>query len=256
MTDEPVGVEGAAQPPLPYADPDAAAPEQASRWEDYIDVFFSPAELYQRRAADRIAPPLLTLLALALLFYFVLLPANLMVMRASVADNPQAVQALEQFGTLMQIIGSVAVPITYLVVLVIAAAVLWLVGRFADIRIDFSRAMLITTYAGFVYLLAQVVGGVAVMLHGEAGLDIVRHASFGPLRFAGDRDMNPVVMALLRRFELFTLWQAVLWAIGIAVIYRVSRARAFTVAAVTWLLLAIPTILMAVLGIGQAPRGG
>jgi hypothetical protein len=256
MTYEPVSAEEPPQQPRAIVEPAAGAAPTASRWEDYVDVFFSPAELFARRAADRVAPPLITLLAMALLFYFVLLPANLMVMRASVADNPQAMQALDQFGTLMQVIGSVAVPVTYVVVLAVAAALLWLVGRFADIRIDYSRAMLIATYAGFVYLLAQVAGGVAVLLHGEAGLDMVRHVSFGPLRFVGDRDMDPALMAVLRRLDLFTLWQAVLWGIGIGVVYRVSRSRAFTVAAVTWLLLAIPAVLMAVLGIGQGPRGG
>jgi hypothetical protein len=233
----------------------APAPEKAARWEDYVDIFFSPAELYERRAHDRVTPPLLTLLGMALLFYFVMLPANLMIMRATVADNPQAQQALEQFGTLMQIIGSVAVPITYLVVLGFAAALLWLVGRFADIRTDFSRTMLIAVYAGFVYLLAQVASGVAVLIHGEAGLDMVRHVSFGPLRFVGSADMDPVHVALLRRFELFTLWQVALWGIGLAVIHRVSRTRAFTVAIVTWALITIPSVLLALLGIGQAHRG-
>lgn len=245
------------------SEPTAAEPQQAeeagatSRWEDYVDVYLSPAELYRRRAADRVGPPLLTLLGLALLFYFVMLPANRIMMVASVADNPDAVAMMERFGMLFQVIGSVFVPITYLVVLSFAAVLLVLVSRFADIRTDFSRAMLITTYAGFVYLLSQVAGGVAVMLHGEAGLDVVRHMSFGPLRFLGHADMDPVQAALLRRLELFTLWQAVLWGIGISVIYGVSRARGFTVAAITWVLLTLPSVAMAALGWGQnAARGG
>jgi hypothetical protein len=228
----------------------------ASRWEDCIDVFFSPAELYRRRADDRVMPPLLILLGLAVVLYFVMLPANAMVMRATIAENPEAGAMIDQFGTLLQLLGSIFVPITYLIVLSLAAATLWFNGRLVDIRTDFSRTMLIATYAGFVYLLSQVAGGVAVMLHGEVGLDITRQLSFGPLRFLGSPDMDPVVAALLRRFELFTLWQAALWGIGIAVIYRVSRARAFMVASLTWLLLAIPSVVLALLGFGQAgPRG-
>jgi hypothetical protein len=240
---------GAAEAGQPSAEP-------ASRWEDYVDVFFSPAELYRRRAHDRLAPPLLTLLLLGVIFYFVLLPANSIAMRASMPDNPDAAVMMERFGTLFQVIGSIFVPITYLIVIGAAAALLWLIGRFADIRTDFSRTMLIATYAGFVYLLAQVAGGVAIMIHGEAGLDIFRHTSFGPLRFIGGAELDPVAAALLRRFELFTLWQTVLWAIGIAVIYNVSRARGLAVAFAAWLLLALPAVVMALLGIGQAQRGG
>jgi hypothetical protein len=232
------------------------APARVSRWEDCIDIFFSPTELYRRRAADRVAPPLLMLLGLAVLFYFIMLPANRTMMRASVVDNPDAVAMMDQFGTLFQIIGSVFVPITYLVVIGFAAALLWLVGRFADLRTDFSRTLLIATYAGFVYLLAQVAGGLAVMLHGEAGLDVVRHLSFGPLRFVGSADMDPILTAVLRRFEIFTLWQAALWGIGIAVIHHTTRARGFAIAFVVWLLMTVPAVLMAALGLGQAGRGG
>ncbi|MEX1181932.1 MAG: Yip1 family protein [Gemmatimonadota bacterium] len=228
--------------------------ETVSRWEDYIDVFFSPSELFARRARDRVAPPLLTLLLLAFVFYFVLLPANGMIMRASVGDNPQTIEAMNRYGTVMQVVGSIAVPMTYLVVLASGAALLWLVGRFADIRTDFSRTMLVVTYAGFVYLLAQIAGGISVILHGGVDLDIVRDMSFGVLRFVGDSDMNQALVALLRRFEIFALWQAVLWAIGIRVIYDVSGTRAGVVACVTWALLAVPGLIMGAFGLGGPPQ--
>jgi hypothetical protein len=232
-----------------------AAAEETSRWEDYIDIFFSPAELYRRRAQDRVGPPLVTLLLLGVFFYFVMLPANRIIMQASIAANPEAAEALERMGTLLQILGSIFLPATYLAVIASAAVVLLIVGRILEIRTEFSRTMLITTYAAFVYLLSQVAGGVAVLLHGD-GLDLVRHISFGPLRFVGDPEMNPVISAVLRRFELFTLWQAVLWAVGIAVIYRVPRMHAAATAGLTWLLLAIPAVLMAAVGFGQPSGGG
>jgi hypothetical protein len=234
-------------------DAESAVEPPASRWEDYIDVFASPVELFRRRADDRLAPPLVTLLLLAVVFYFIMLPANSMVMRASLGDNPDAAAMMDRFGTLLQILGSIVVPLTYLFMLAVSAATLLVIGRIAEIRTDFSRLMLIVTYAGFVYLLAQMAGGVAIMLQGAAGLDVIRHLSFGPLRFIGSADMNPVATALLRRFELFTIWQTVLWGIGIAVIYNVGRARAFTVAFAAWALLALPAIVMGALGIGQTP---
>jgi hypothetical protein len=242
--------------PTDNTTPAAEDQETASRWEDYIDVYISPAELFRRRAADGLRHPLVTLLLLATVFYFVLLPANSMIMRASMAENPEAAAAMESWTRLIQVIGGITVPITYLVIIGFAAAVLWLVGRVAELRTDYSRTMLITTYAAFVLLLGQVAGSLAVMLHGEAGLDIARHMSFGPARFLAGDDTSRVSLALMRRFELFTLWQAALWAIGIAVIYRTSRVKAAVVAAVAWLLIGIPSVLMALLNIGQGPRGG
>jgi hypothetical protein len=75
-----------------------AAPEKASRWEDYVDVFLSPVDLFRRRAADRVAPPLITLLILAVLVYLAMMPANAMMMRAAMMDNPEVADAMGQFG--------------------------------------------------------------------------------------------------------------------------------------------------------------
>jgi hypothetical protein len=230
-------------------------PEKTSRWEDYIDIFFSPAELFRRRASDRIAPPLLTLLGLAIVFYLIMLPAAGIIMRASLAANPQAAAVMNgRMGTIFMLMGSIMVPITYSIMLACTAFLLWLIGRIADTRTVFGRTMLIATYAGFVMLLSQVAGNVMILIHGEAGLDIVRDVSFGALRFVGSKDMDQMTMALLRRFELFAIWQAVLWAIGLREIYKISTGRAAFIAAITWALFALPAVIMAALGLG-APGG-
>jgi hypothetical protein len=232
------------------------APEQTSRWEDYVDVFFSPAELFRRRAHDRVMPPLVTLLLLAIAFYFILLPANTMIMRASMAEaGPEGAEMVERFASMLQIVGGIFVPIMYMIMLTITAALLLVGGRIAEIRTDFNRMLLVATYAGFVYLVAQIAGAVAVLLQGEVGLDVVRHMSFGPLRFTGDTD-NAVLTAILRRFEIFAIWQAILWGIGISVIYRVSRARGLAVAFAVWALFTLPAVFMALLGLGRGPTAG
>lgn len=233
---------------------EAAEPEKASRWEDYIDVFFSPAELFRRRARDGAGVPFLTLLVLGLVFYFLLLPANMMVVRASIPPQAQA-QFSERALNFMTYGGSIMIPVVYSIMIVCAAGLLWLGGRVADMRTEFSRTLLIATYAAFVILLQQILGGVLVLVQGGVGLDIVRHLSFGPLRFVGSADMDKLQMALLRRLDLFFIWQAILWAVGLRVIYKVGYARAGAVAFATWLLFAIPGIIGSMLNIGAAPSG-
>lgn len=231
-------------------------PEQqnASRWEDYIDVFFSPFELFRRRAHDRVAPPLLTLLALGIVFYLLMIPANRIVVRGSIPPEQQA-QMPEGMVNMMTYLGVIGVPIMYAVMTAIAAGLLWIGGRIADIRTDFSRTMLIATYAAFVLLLSQILASVLVMVGGEAAFDPIRSMSFGVLRFIGDAGMNRSAAALLRLLDVFAIWQAVLWAIGLSVIYRVSMARAAAVAAVVWLLFAVPGLILGALGIGAGAPG-
>ncbi|HEX2166794.1 MAG TPA: YIP1 family protein [Longimicrobiales bacterium] len=227
-------------------------PEKASRWEDYIDVFFSPFELFRRRAHDKVAPPLLTLLALGIVFYLVMIPANRIVVRGSIPPEQQA-QMSEGMINIMSYAGVIGVPLMYLFMTLIAAALLWVGARIIDIRADFSRTMLIATYAAFVLLLSQILASVLVMIGGEASFDIARSMSFGPLRFIGSADMNRSLSAVLQRFDIFAIWQAALWAIGLSVIYKVSMGRAAAVAAVVWILFAVPGIVMGLLGIGGPP---
>lgn len=230
--------------------PEQTPAEPASRWEDYIDVFFSPTELFRRRAHDKIAPPLLTLIGLGIAFYLIMLPANRIMVRASIPPEAQAGMS-EGMVNMMAYGGAVGVPIMFSLMVLIAGALLWLVGRIMDIRTDFSRTILIATYAAFVLLVSQVLSGILVLVSGPENFDVVRSMSFGPLRFIGSMEMNGVLRAVLGLFDIFVIWQAVLWAIGLSVLYRASMAKAALTAGVVWLLFAVPGTVMALLGIGS-----
>lgn len=223
--------------------------EKTSRWEDYIDVFFSPFELFRRRANDTVAPPLLTLLGLGVAFYLILLPANRIVVRGSIPPEAQT-QMSEGMLRAMSYVGVIGVPIMYTVMIVIAAALLWVGSRAADIRADFSRTMLIATYAAYALLLSQILASVLVLVMGEANFDVARSMSFGPLRFVGSADMNGVLRALLQQLDIFAIWQAALWAIGLSVIYKVAMTRAAAIAAIVWLLFAVPGVILGAFGVG------
>ncbi|MGH7507750.1 MAG: YIP1 family protein [Longimicrobiales bacterium] len=230
-------------------------PEKASRWEDYIDVLFSPRELFERRAADRIGPPLITLAVATVVVYLLMIPVNAEAMRAGMAGNPQAEQFMEQWGMLFQVFGAIFAPVMMIAMTLWGAVLLWAAAKVTGIVVDFRRAFLIATYAAFIYLVAQIAGGLLVMITGN-GFDLVRDTSFGVLRFTGAEGMDPVVVQLLRRIDLFVLWQAAIWAIGLSVIGRVSFGRAAITAAIAWLVFAVPGIIFAALGLGPGMGGG
>lgn len=214
--------------------------EKAAWWEDCVDIFVSPAVLFRRRAQDRVGPPLAMLLVLAVAVYLVSIPANAMVMRAAVATDPRAAEMVNSLGTVMQVLGAIFVPIQYLLAIAGAAVLLWIGGRMAEVPIEFPRAWLIAVYAAYVKPLSHVVTALLVTLHGEAGLDVVRHGSLGVLRFLGSREVDPLLLPLLARFEIFAIWQACLWAVGLAVLYGTGWVRSGIIAAAAWTLSSVP----------------
>lgn len=232
----------------------ATEAKPAARWEDYIDVYFSPAELFARRAHDRAAPALLTLILLAVIAYYVLFPANGIVMRASMPPEAAATPGADRMMTIMSYLGGIMVALTHVVAVLWAAILLWIIARGVELRPEFRQAFLIATYAGFIYLLAQVAGSVLAMIYGD-GLSIERDLSFGIARFLDPQSVARVLLALLRRIDVFAIWQALVWAVGVRVVLGATRAQAAITATGVWLLAALPSIIGAALNIGQRPTG-
>jgi hypothetical protein len=51
---------------------DAPTPEPAARWEDFIDIFVSPREVFARRADGSFALPLIVATVLIVALFFVM----------------------------------------------------------------------------------------------------------------------------------------------------------------------------------------
>lgn len=235
-------------------DASTTTPPKAARWEDYIDVFFSPRELFERRAGDRLLPPLLALLAAGVLMYIITLPVNRMVMESSMANQPpEAAEAAQQFGIIFLALGGLVVPIFMFITVTFAAFLLWGIGQTFGAELGFGDAMLIATYAAFVYLIAQLLAGVIILVTGAETVDPVRDMSFGVLRFIGTGDTDGSLAAVLRRFDIFAIWQAILWGLGVMIVGRVSKGRAILIAALAWILYAVPGVIVGALDFGTPP---
>jgi hypothetical protein len=69
--------------------------------------------------------------------------------------------------------------------------------------------------------------------------------SLGPARFL-DPTASPMTLALLGHIDVFTIWTAVLVAIGLKVVARASTAQAAVAAAAVWLIGLLPGVIGAV----------
>lgn len=230
------------------------AAEPASWWEDPIDAVISPVELFDRRRTASLGMPIFMIVLGALLVYIVLLPVTGMVMEAQMAANPEAAQAMQQYGPIFQAIGAIFAPIGMMLVLLWIGLLIWAFGRLFDVRFIYSRALLIAVLAAWVAIIGQILGGVLLMITGgDPGADLMSAISFGVLRFTGTEGIPRTLVPLLGRLDLFAFWQAALWAIGISTIYRVPRSRGFLIAGCVLVLSALPEVLLALLPQPGAP---
>jgi hypothetical protein len=225
---------------------DATTPQAPppSRWEDFVDILFSPAEVFRRREKDSPWPPLLvvTLLIAAVMFamYNALLPAfdaeMSRGMRSAMEKNPQLTpemaNQMQRFSLAALRYGGLLTPIGVVVV----AGLMWLLGKVVGSRQTFSAAVLVAAFAFVPDVFMWLASGIQAMLGDPTTFQSQYDFHIGPARFVDPLESSPMLMALLGRLNVFTIWSYALVAIGIAVTGKVSLARGAVASILVWVI--------------------
>lgn len=221
-------------------------PANASRWEDLIDVYFSPGELFARRAHESWIKPFILLCAICIVLYYVFLPINAVLWDAMMVENAPPNADLDQMrkgAAMMKYLGGIMIPIGFGLSIAGTALVMKLVSSVMEPGASWAQSFLIATFAAFVVIPQQILGSLLIFIKSGSGAVATKDASFGALRFVEDPD--PVLKAVLGRFDIFPIWSAILCAIGLIVVVRMPRGKAFATAAIAWLAIALPGLAMA-----------
>ena len=213
----------------------------------FADVFVSPARGLAAAAERKsILPPILVLTVVSILFAAVLVPrvdwesvarTQLDMVPGSAQLTPHEVE--EKVATVRKLgavstyggaaVGSAAMA-------VIAAFFLWLGLRLAGARPVFLPTLAVASWSLLPGALARLLLVPALLAH--PAVDPRQVGAMAPWSVAWflPAGTKPQLMALATSANLFSLWIAVLLAIGMAHVAQVSRARAGTVVGVLWAL--------------------
>lgn len=227
------------------------APAKASLAEDFVDIFFSPREVFARRATSGYA---LVMLLLTLLIGGLFLANRGMmdeVMKAEIArsmaeamqKNPQLTQeqaeAGMKIGAKFAAVGAfVGIPVALFCI----GLGVWLTSRLLGAAVTYKAAVMIATYA----YLPRVLEALSISAQGLF-LDVNAitgryQLSLGVGRFL-DPEMSRGVLGLLGRMDLFTLWVTALIVIGLSVVAKLPREKMFAAGAIMWAYGAIPSLM-------------
>lgn len=232
-------------------DPSVPAAEKASVWDDFLDIFYAPAQVFRRRANGNFwIPMLLVAVLMGALAY-----ANRNIMRpvfdaefarsmtAAMQKNPQLTQdavnkmkdysfAFAQYGT------AVMIPIMILIV----AFVVWLLVKVFGSRISWNAALIITSFAMITRVVQQVAISVQGLVVNPANIVSRFSVQVGPGRFMNADTVQPMVGAVMDHLDLFVLWGVVLTAIGVAVIGKLPKAKAWAFGVTFWVVTLLPAL--------------
>src|SRR5688500_18218139 len=145
-------------PPMPPSSdprtPDAAPVEKASIWEDFLDIYIKPADVFRRRVDGRFGIPLLVLTVLFILIYLATQRWMEPLMQAEMARGMAGNNDLtEEQKAAMISMGSkfaiVSIAFYMPIAVALTATVAWIISKFLDITLSWKQAATVATYAMF-----------------------------------------------------------------------------------------------------------
>lgn len=231
------------------APPTSAKP--ASLWEDFVDIFVSPSEVFERRRASGFLAPLLVFAIVTVVI--TLAGHNAMQpifdsefargIAAAAKKNPgMNQQQIEGSRAFMEKLTPIFIGIGALIMPLVLGVILWLSGKIVGATEDIGAACMIAAYSLIPRLLDTLLRVVQAFVLDPSMLNGQYRVALSPARFLDPDTASPVLVALLGRIDLFTIWVTVLLAIGLAVVARIPRSRAAIAAVVVWIIGSLPAL--------------
>jgi hypothetical protein len=225
-------------------------PESVSLWEDYVDIFYMPSQVFARRENGNFWIPMLVVTV----FFGMLWLASARVLepvfdlewdrqvRRMMERNPQtSPEQLEAGRAMVQRFQALSVLVIVPVTVFLVGFVLWAVGKVFEARQTLRSALVVAGLSYMPRVVERALAMVEGMVRDMSAIDGQNRLTWGAGRFLDPDTVEPSVLAVVMRIDLFTIWVTVLLAIGLAVTGKISRKRAAFAGVLMWLIGAIPT---------------
>lgn len=234
------------------ATPVAPAPETASVFEDFIDIFYAPSQVFARRANGSFWPHffIITLVSAGFMFASRSLTAAVFDaefsrnMAIAMEKNPRLTEEMvsAQRG-MMEGISSVGIYLATPILIVFVSVLIWVAAKVVGARLPFDRAVLVATIAQIPRLLGGLLTTLqAVLMTDTSGITSQHSIGYSPARFLDPTSMKPQLLNFVGRFDIFTLWVTFLLGVGVAVVGGVSRKQGLTAGAIAWGIASLVTV--------------
>ncbi len=227
---------------------------RAAVWEDFVDIFYAPSAVFRRREHGSVFVPLLVVTLLTGSIFFLnsgalrpLFDAEFdrqmaAAMRSNPTIPPEAVERMRGFASR---VGQVGVFVFLPLAILCTGLVSWLAGKLVDATQSLHAALVVSAYSFTPRALEGVINGVQALVLDPSQFNGRFRITFGPGRFLDPDTISPLLIAIVGRLDLFTLWITVLIAIGLCVTGRIPMRRAAIAAAIVWVVGGLPLIFQA-----------
>ena len=114
--------------------------------------------------------------------------------------------------------------------------VVWISGKFVSATEQIGQACMIATYALIPRILDTALRVGQAFFMDPASLNGQARVTLSAARFLDPDTTSAGLIAILSRFDVFTIWCTILIGIGISVVARIPRARGMIAAVIVWVI--------------------
>jgi hypothetical protein len=230
---------------------DAAVPpkqEKASILDDFMDIFYAPSAVFARRENASFWIPLIIVTVLTGVIFIanrdLIEPMMEAEMSRAMAKSSQQLtpEQMEGMRKMGGVFGTISAFVFTPVMLLALGIVIWMVGKFVDAKQTMNAAIVVAVFSYVPRIVEGIVNRAQSMLIDTSNINSRYSLSLGVGRFLDPDTTSPILLGLVGRIDLFTIWVTVLIAIGLAVTGKISRGRAAIAAVAVWLIGALPTL--------------
>ena len=226
-------------------------PGGAGLWEDFVDIFYAPSSVFARRSDGKFGMPLLFLVLVGTVLFFLTKNATQPIMDAEFArrsadmlrKNPNlTAEQLSSGRGFFEMFSPIFFAVGITLSILGTGLVLWAVGKLFDAKESVAAAIMIATYAEVPRLVQILTNAAQGLIMSPEKLNSMNAVGFSLARFMDPDNASQVLIALASRVDLFTIWITVLLAIGLHVVGKIPKQQAAIVAAITWAVGALPAV--------------
>ena len=141
----------------------------------------------------------------------------------------------EQFGKFAPL-GLILVPIVMIIIYLVVAGIAHLIVNVMSTRSSFKKTLSLVSFCGLITIVEQIIGTAVIKMRGvesvESAEDLKFSLSLAPLIGGGKGLLNAVLQSL----SIFQIWYYVVFVLGIAAVFKISRKQAIFVVVPLWIL--------------------
>lgn len=237
--------------------PNVVTAAPAALWEDFIDIFVAPANVFRRREqANWFVPLVIVTLAIAVISFAsrgLLQPvvdATVDQIAEQMRKNPQITEDMIDAARGRIAWFTTYGPVIFIPILIVLTGLMtWLVGKVVDARETVSTALVVAAYANAPRILGAVASAIQGFVMSPDQLNGIGSISLGPARFMNPATANPLLFQLALRLDIPTIWVTVLLAIGCYAVGRVTKGQAAVAGVLFWMVGSIQAVFAGLQGI-------